>query len=71
MNSFHAGDYVSQGWYNSYRPNFINRNWVIDDMGIVNLLSKADRVVGRLDMFSEYVPNMVSDYEKKCCGFVW
>nr|WP_317125320.1 Fic family protein [Prevotella sp. OH937_COT-195] len=27
-------------------------------MEIVNLLSKADRVVGRLDMFSEYVPNI-------------
>lgn len=58
MNSFHAGDYVSQGWYDSYQPNHINRNWVIDDMGVVNLLSKADRVVGRLDMFSEYVPNI-------------
>lgn len=58
MNSFHAGDYVSQGWYNSYMPNLINRNWVINDMEIVNLLSKADRVVGRLDMFSEYVPNI-------------
>ncbi|MBR1775203.1 MAG: Fic family protein [Bacteroidales bacterium] len=58
MNSFHAGDYVSQGWYNSYLPNPINRNWVIDDMEIINLLSKADRVVGRLDMFSEYVPNI-------------
>lgn len=58
MRSFHAGDYVSQGWYDSYQPNKINRNWVIDDMGIVNLLSKADRIVGRLDMFSEYVPNI-------------
>ena len=58
MKSFHAGDYVSQGWYNSYCPNLINRNWVVDDMEIVNLLSKADRVVGRLDMFSEYVPNI-------------
>ncbi len=27
-------------------------------MEIINLLSKADRVVGRLDMFSEYVPNI-------------
>ena len=27
-------------------------------MELVNLLSKADRVVGRLDMFSEYVPNI-------------
>ena len=58
MNSFHAGDYISQGWYNSFQPNPINRNWVIDDMEIINLLSKADRVVGRLDMFSEYVPNI-------------
>ena len=29
MKSFHAGDYVSQGWYNSYSPNPINRNWVM------------------------------------------
>lgn len=58
MKSFHAGDYISQGWYNSFQPNPINRNWEIDDMEIINLLSKADRVVGRLDMFSEYVPNI-------------
>ena len=58
MNTFHAGDYVSQGWYNSYQPNPINRDWVIEDMELVNLLSKADRIVGRLDMFSEYVPNI-------------
>ena len=58
MRSFHAGDYISQGWYNSFQPNPINRNWEIDDMEIINLLSKADRVVGRLDMFSEYVPNI-------------
>ena len=58
MRSFHAGKYVNQSWYNSYQPNFINRNWVLDDMSIVNLLSKADRAVGRLDMFSEYVPNI-------------
>lgn len=58
MRSFHAGKYVSQGWYDSFQPNPINRNWVIDDMTIVNLLSKADMAVGRLDMFSEYVPNI-------------
>ena len=32
MKSFHAGDYVSQGWYNSYSPNPINRNWVVDNV---------------------------------------
>ena len=40
MNTFHAGDYVSQGWYNSYQPNPINRDWVIEDMELVNLHSK-------------------------------
>lgn len=58
MNNFQAGDYISQGLYNSYLPNPINRRWIINDMEIINLLSKADRVVGRLDMFSEYVPNI-------------
>lgn len=58
MKNFHAGEYISQGWYNSYKANPINRDWIIDDMGIINLLSKADRAVGRLDMFSEYVPNI-------------
>ncbi|MBQ0116165.1 MAG: Fic family protein [Bacteroidales bacterium] len=58
MNTFKAGKYINQGWYNSYQPNCINRNWVIDDMSVVNLLSVADRALGRLDMFSEYVPNI-------------
>lgn len=48
MKTFHAGDYVSQGWYNSYQPNPINRDWVIEDMELVNLLSKADRIVNNV-----------------------
>ena len=55
MKKFESGKYINQGLYKSFQPNIINRNWVIDDMIVLNLLSKADRHLGRLDMYSEYV----------------
>ncbi len=55
MKQFKSGLYVSQGSYKSFQPELLNRNWQIDDMSIVALLSKADRFLGRLDMYSEYV----------------
>ena len=55
MNNFISGQYISQGFYKSFSPNVINRNWQITDMSILQLLSKADRSLGRLDMYSEYV----------------
>jgi Fic family protein len=55
MKSFKAGITVSQGHYKSFQPNPINREWQVDDMQLLNLLSKADRSLGRLDMYSEYV----------------
>lgn len=55
MKDFRAGRYMSQGYYKSFDPTTINRNWVIDDMQVLQLLSRADRHLGRLDMYSEYV----------------
>ncbi|MCB9226040.1 MAG: Fic family protein [Chitinophagales bacterium] len=55
MKNFQSGQYQNQGYYKSFQPNFINRNWMIDNMEVLNLLSKADRQIGRLDMYSEYV----------------
>lgn len=55
MKSFNAGKYVSQGYYKSFQPEFINRDWQVEDMQILNLLSRAERSLGRLDMYSEYV----------------
>jgi Fic family protein len=55
MKSFKAGKEVSQGHYKSFQPNPINRDWQVEDMQLLNLLSKADRLLGRLDMYSEYV----------------
>lgn len=58
MKSFHAGRYIVQGGYSSFHPQPVNRAWHLDDMEIVHLLSRADREVGRLDMYSEYVPDI-------------
>ena len=55
MEKFKAGMYISQTGYKSFEPNKVNRNWIISNIQIINLLSKADRFLGRLDMYSEYV----------------
>lgn len=58
MKNFKAGHYISQGSYKSFQPENINRLWTLDNMELLNLLSQADRHLGRLDMFSEYIPNI-------------
>lgn len=55
MDKFVSGKYVNQGYYQSFQPNPINRDWEISSMEVIGLLSKADRQLGRLDMYSEYV----------------
>jgi len=55
MKLFESGKYINQGSYKAFIPNKINRIWQIDNLDIISLLSKAERELGRLDMFSEYV----------------
>ncbi len=55
MNNFKSGNTINQGYYKSFEPNLINKDWQIFDMQIFALLSRADRHLGRLDMYSEYV----------------
>lgn len=55
MNNYKSGEYINQGYYKSFQPNHINRNWQLDNMEIIQLLSKADRQLGRLDMYSNYI----------------
>lgn len=58
MEKFKSGNYVSQGTFKSFIPEQINRDWRLDDMEIIELLSQADRQLGRLDMYSEHTPNI-------------
>ncbi len=58
MKQFKSGQYINQGYYKSFQPEFINRQLQIDNMEILQLLSQADRELGRLDMYSKYIPNI-------------
>lgn len=58
MKSFIAGQYINEGYYKSFHPNKINREWRFEDPNLMVLLSKADRMLGRLDMYSNHIPNI-------------
>lgn len=58
MKQFISGQYISQGFYKSFQPEFINRQLQFDNMEVLQLLSQAGRELGRLDMYSKYIPNI-------------
>lgn len=58
MKHYKSGNYQTQGYYKSFQPSLINTQWLLDDMELQSLLSQADRHLGRLDMYSEYIPNI-------------
>ena len=58
MIKFISGKLINQGTYKSFQPEKIYRQWKIENMELLNLLSQADRQLGRLDMYSEYIPNI-------------
>ena len=58
MKDFIAGRYINQGTYKSFQPELINRAWTFDNMELLALLGQANRQIGKLDMYSEYVPNI-------------
>lgn len=58
MKKFQAGRYLQQNHYKSFQPTPINRAWEIDNMELIQLLGQADRELGRLDMYSGYIPNL-------------
>lgn len=58
MKTFKAGKNINQGHYESFEPTLLHNEWQLDDMKVIDLLSKADRQLGRLDMYSEYIPNI-------------
>lgn len=58
MQDFKAGKYINQGYYKSFQPETINKQWLLNDMELIALLSKADRQLGRLDMYSDHIPDI-------------
>jgi len=58
MKHFKSGKFVQQAHYKSFQPNPLNRAWEVEDMSLLQLLGQADRELGKLDMYSEYIPNI-------------
>ncbi len=58
MQNFKSGRYISQKYYKSFQPTEINGQLLINNMEVLSLLSQADRELGRLDMYSKYIPNV-------------
>jgi len=58
MKDFTSGQYIKQDSYRSFQPEKIHREWNINNMELLKMLSQADRELGRLDMYSEYIPNI-------------
>lgn len=58
MKNFNTGKYINQGHYESFEPALTHKKWTLDDLNVIDLLSTADRQLGRLDMYSEYLPNI-------------
>ena len=58
MKSFQSGRYEQQAHYKTFQPSPVHRAWTVEDMALLKLLGEADRVLGKLDMYSEHVPNI-------------
>ncbi len=58
IEDFEAGSWVQRLEYKSFSPNKISLQWLVNNPDIQNLLSEADRQLGRLDAFSELIPDI-------------
>ena len=58
IKDFKAGTWKKQYEYKSFIPNTITHQWIISDPEILSLLGKADRSIGRLDAYSDLIPDI-------------
>jgi Fic family protein len=58
ISEFKSGELVKQYEYHSFSPAFINRQWVVDDPGLQELVSEASRYLGELNVYSQLVPDV-------------
>ena len=58
IEDFKAGKCVQRLEYKSFTPNKICLQWIINNPTIQNLLSEADRYLGKLDAFSTLIPDV-------------
>ncbi|MDX1520551.1 MAG: Fic family protein [Anaerolineae bacterium] len=55
---FKAGSYQQQYQYQSFEPFPINHEWVISSPEIISQLAEASRLLGELDAFARFIPDV-------------
>lgn len=58
IKDFQAGKWIQRLEYKSFSPSEITFQWLVTNPELQNLLSKADRFIGRLDAFSDLIPDI-------------
>ena len=58
IDNFVSGVWKEQLEYKSFSPNKICLQWILKNPKIINKLGEADRFLGRLDAFSELIPDI-------------
>ena len=58
IKNFKAGNLIEQYQYQSFSPNKISLQWLISNPQLISKLGEADRYLGRLDSFSELIPDI-------------
>ncbi len=58
IDQFKAGTWIQRFEYKSFTPEKIFLQWILSDSALQTLLSEADRQLGKLDAFSELVPDV-------------
>lgn len=58
IGSFIAGKKIQQFEYKSFKPEKVCWQWMITNPALINLMSEADRYIGRLDAFADLVPDI-------------
>jgi Fic family protein len=58
ISDFKAGKHVQRLEYKSFTPDKICLQWIISQPEVQNLLSEADRYIGKLDAFADLIPDI-------------
>ena len=47
MQNFQAGTYINQGYYKSFEPDPINKEWQIDNMQVIQSMLSLQMQIGK------------------------
>ena len=58
LSEYKAGNFTKQYGYKSFHPNFLNKEWLVDNPEIGTLLEDANYHLGQLNAFSTFIPDV-------------